>query len=127
VRIVNASAVLPDMLHVFQDDEWMLKKGETEMLMAEYVKDPFPKDELNKQVVKSRQVTIAPEDDFYVSNSGLVLLHPFLEAYFTSLELMRDGKFLNEDLQARAVLLLHYIATANEQAAEFDLVLQKVI
>lgn len=70
---------------------------------------------------------ITPEDNLYVCNAGIVILHPFLEPYFTELQLMNNKHFLNDDLHARAVLLLHYLATGNETVAEFDLMLQKIL
>lgn len=67
------------------------------------------------------------EEAFYVSNAGLVILHPFLEPYFSGLELMHKKNFLNEELHARAVLLLHYLVTGNEAVAEFELILEKIV
>lgn len=63
----------------------------------------------------------------YVSNSGIVILHPFLEAYFTELDLLQGRQFINLHASARAVLLLHYLATGEEEVAEFELVLEKVL
>ncbi|MDP9075939.1 MAG: contractile injection system tape measure protein [Bacteroidota bacterium] len=66
-------------------------------------------------------------DVIYVNCSGVVMLHPFLKPYFESLELAVNGRFLTEDARSRAVLLLHYIATGETEAAEFDLTLQKIL
>lgn len=79
------------------------------------------------KIERSKAKTITPEDVFYVFNSGIVILHPSLEPYFTELDLMLNKQFLNKTLHARAVLLLHYIATGNEEVDEFDLALQKII
>lgn len=72
--------------------------------------------------------TGANESDIInVNNSGVVMLHPFLKAYFEGLELLADGKFINGDACSRAVFLLHYLATGEAEAAEFDLTLQKIL
>ena len=62
-----------------------------------------------------------------MSNSGIVILHPFLKSYFESLELLAEKKFINDEARQRAVLLLHYLATGETKVAEFNLTLQKVI
>ncbi len=67
------------------------------------------------------------DDMQYVINSGIVLLHPFLEMYFVELNLLLDKVFISDDACKRAVLLLHYLATAETEVAEFNLFLQKII
>lgn len=62
-----------------------------------------------------------------VRNSGVVLLHPFLGAYFADLDLLVERDFINNEARARAVLLLNYLATGETEAAEFDLTLQKIL
>jgi hypothetical protein len=63
----------------------------------------------------------------YVQNCGIVILHPFLEMYFTELGLTAEKQFINDDAHKRAVLLLHYLATGETEVAEFNLVLQKIL
>lgn len=67
------------------------------------------------------------EDIVYASNCGLILLHPFLSAYFSDLGLLENKKFINIEAQQRAILLLFYLATGEKEAAEFNLVLQKIL
>jgi len=62
-----------------------------------------------------------------VNNCGVVILHPFLKAYFADLNLLADSDFIDSEARARAVLLLNYLATGKADAAEFDLTLQKVL
>jgi hypothetical protein len=66
------------------------------------------------------------EDFIMTSNSGLVLLHPFLPQLFDTC------KWLNKDelditVQTRAVYALHYLATGEEDAPEFVLMLPKLL
>jgi len=71
--------------------------------------------------------TQTAEDVLYINNSGLVLLHPFLGAYFSDLGLLKNKQFLHVQAQQRGVLLLYYLATGQTEAPEFNLVLQKVL
>jgi hypothetical protein len=63
----------------------------------------------------------------YVINSGIVILHPFLQMYFDGLGLIKEKKFTDVDVCKRAVLLLHFLATGETSIAEFDLLLQKIM
>ncbi len=63
----------------------------------------------------------------YVINSGIVLLHPFLELYFKEAALLENRKFKNNEDCQRAVLLLHYLATGDTEGAEYDMLLQKIV
>ncbi len=65
-------------------------------------------------------------DRLSVSQAGLVLLWPFLPAYFDALGLRRDGAFADGG-QARAVRLLHHAATDALEAEEHELVLPKLL
>jgi hypothetical protein len=67
------------------------------------------------------------EGALFVKSSGVVLLHFFLAPYFEDLKLLADGKFVSEKAHQRAVLLLHYLATGETEAAEFELALQKIL
>jgi hypothetical protein len=65
--------------------------------------------------------------NYYIGNAGLVLLHPFLPAWFSQQELCNDKGWVNEDAQRRAVLLLHYLATGQQEIAEYELPLCKLL
>lgn len=67
------------------------------------------------------------EDSLFTNNSGLVLLHPFLLMYFRELGLIEEIKFINAEMQYRAVLLLHYLATGATEVAEYELILEKLL
>jgi hypothetical protein len=61
-----------------------------------------------------------------IDNAGLVLLHPFLDHYFTQLGLIEKGTFINTDAQHRAVHLLQYL-NGTEGAPEHALALNKTL
>lgn len=67
------------------------------------------------------------KDVLFCDNCGIVLLHPFFKPYFEDLKLAGNKTFISEAAQKRAVLLLHYLSTGLTEAAEFNLVLQKVL
>ena len=67
------------------------------------------------------------EDALFVDNCGIILLHPFLLSYFESLQLIEKKKFVSDEAQKRAILLLYYLSTGLTEIAEFNLVLQKVL
>lgn len=63
-----------------------------------------------------------------IESAGAVLLHPFLQRFFNRAGLLGEsGRFLDLAAQQRAVLLTHYLATGNEQAAEPDTPLFKLL
>jgi hypothetical protein len=63
----------------------------------------------------------------YIDNAGLILLWQYIPRYFESLGLVRDGCFLTEAKQARAVLLLHYLAGFATEFIEEQLTLSKIL
>lgn len=84
---------------------------------------------------KSNQTTSAqspqsPEEQdsgIYLSQAGLVLLHPFLSIYFGAIDLLDGNSFQDELSQQSAIYLLHYLATQQTDAPESELVLPKLL
>jgi hypothetical protein len=60
----------------------------------------------------------------YVNNAGLVVLHPFFVQFFQALGLARGSELLEP---GRALCLLHYMATGQTTAPEYELMLPKVL
>lgn len=67
-----------------------------------------------------------PTEDFHtpVENAGLILLHPFLKPFFIETGLMENNQFTNPELAAH---VLHFLATGNEKAWEFELQFEKFL
>jgi len=63
-------------------------------------------------------------EGIYIENSGIVLLHPFLQRFFESLGISRKEELL---LPERAVSLLHYLTTGQTKIPEYELVLPKIL
>jgi len=68
------------------------------------------------------------KDDFIlVPDSGLVLLHPFLPQLFKYCNWLNENQFLNDEVRNRAVNVLHYLATGDEEVPEYVLMLPKLL
>ncbi len=70
---------------------------------------------------------LALEGSLYVKTSGVVILYPFLQLFFEELGWVKAKSFLSETFLHRAVLILYYLSTGQTQAAEYDLVLEKIL
>ncbi len=63
----------------------------------------------------------------FFKNAGIVLIHPFLKHLFEKLDLITGSEFTNFYCQSKAVLVIHFLATAKEKAFEYELVLPKFL
>jgi hypothetical protein len=85
------------------------------------------KDEQIKQADKGEPEEQASEtsgESIYINNAGLVILAPFLPAFFKKLNLANEDKITQIEL---AVNLTTYLATGMEYAAEFEMVFAKIL
>jgi hypothetical protein len=85
-------------------------------------KNPFPDEEEAKE-----EEGEVEEDGIFVQHVGLVLLHPFLSTFFSMLELTKESKFESIAAQQKGIYLLHYLATGDTTAEEYELVIPKVL
>jgi hypothetical protein len=67
------------------------------------------------------------QEGVFTTAAGLVLLHPFLNSLFQLLGLLQEKRFLNIDAQEKAVYLLHYLATGEKKAEEYELLMPKIL
>jgi hypothetical protein len=72
-------------------------------------------------------VAFGDSDRAYVDNSGLVLLVPFLENFFTRLDLIEEQRFLSREARQRAIGLLQYLADGVPTPLEYLMPLNKVL
>jgi uncharacterized protein YfcZ (UPF0381/DUF406 family) len=82
-------------------------------------KEPSPKKE---REVKPPEI----EEPLLINNGGLVLLWPFFTRLFGMTKMVVDKEFVDEAAQIKAVQMLQYLATGKLEAAENELVLNKV-
>lgn len=67
------------------------------------------------------------ENGIFISNAGIVLLHPFLSTFFGRLQLTTGGRFHNTATTEKAVHLLHFLATGKTDSEEHELVIPKLL
>lgn len=65
--------------------------------------------------------------EIYISNAGLVILHPFLPALFEKLQLTKDKRWISEEAQQKTVLITEFLVSGEEEFSEFNLALNKII
>jgi hypothetical protein len=82
---------------------------------------------IQKEISKKQKKLEVEEGGIFVDNAGLVLLHPFFDSFFKDFGLLAEGKFKDSESQTIAVHLLHYLATKQECAAEYELVMEKFL
>ncbi len=62
---------------------------------------------------------------YYVDNAGLILIHPFIQQLFKNCDLLKEGNQIKNI--EKAVHLLHYVATKQEQQPESEMLFEKFI
>ena len=71
---------------------------------------------------------VATKKESFIENAGLILLHPFLPAFFKKLNWIdEDKKWYSDYLQRRGVLCLHALAFPGEIIPEYELPLCKIL
>ncbi|MCX6250195.1 MAG: contractile injection system tape measure protein [Bacteroidetes bacterium] len=81
--------------------------------------------EEDKKVEKKQP--LPEENGIFCENSGIVILHPFLQLFYTELGFFDGHFFKDEWSQHRAIFLLHYLATGETSAIETRLLLPKLL
>lgn len=75
--------------------------------------------------------TIAKKNEhaeyYYISNAGLVILWPYLELFFERCRLLEDKKFVSNESAFRAIHLLCFLTSGEENIAEHQLIFNKVL
>ena len=66
-------------------------------------------------------------DSYQVENAGLILLWPFMNMFFSRLEMLDGATFKDSTHAERAVHLLQYMASGSGENGEFALSLPKVL
>lgn len=82
-------------------------------------------DELSGMKKEREVISEDTPETHYINNAGLILLHPFLKAFFIDCQLMdENGEIVDVDL---AVHALHFLSTKEEKAFDFELVFEKYL
>jgi hypothetical protein len=97
---------------------------EQDEALTKAVPPPSPVSSALQFAAKHHTPSVLLAEGIYISNAGLVLLHPFLPQFFTALGIAADKQLLQPE---RALCLLHFLATGQPVAPEFELMLPKVL
>ncbi|MFA5354516.1 MAG: contractile injection system tape measure protein [Thermodesulfovibrionales bacterium] len=112
-------------------DAGLLLRFLLKILRGEDAQAPVSAKESQVSPVQDETLRQEPEDraiyGIPVSNAGLILLWPYLPAFFENCNLLKEGAFRDRDAQAQAVRLLHYLATGEETPPEYLLPLNKIL
>ncbi|MDU9050621.1 MAG: contractile injection system tape measure protein [Candidatus Electrothrix sp. Rat3] len=76
------------------------------------------------QVSAEQNLADSVGEGIYINNAGLVLLHPFLPQFFGALGIAEEEQLLGPE---RALCLLHFLATGQDIAPEYELMLAKIL
>ncbi|ASU33911.1 contractile injection system tape measure protein [Mucilaginibacter xinganensis] len=68
-----------------------------------------------------------PVKKYSVKYAGIVLLAPFLKAFFDELNLLEDGTWKNMDCTFKGVHLLKFLSNGHQQVPEYSLVFEKIL
>ncbi len=74
--------------------------------------------------IASESVNQEIREGIFIDNSGLILLHPFLQRFFELLGIAAEDELLQPE---RALCLLHYLVSGHTDAPEYELVLPKLL
>ena len=105
---------------------------------ADTVKNTTPEQPLNKENKGSPLIpfpgTPLPdnlqqpsEEKLSVKHAGIILLGAFLNSFFTNLDLLDGAYWKSKEAQYRAVHLLKFLSSGEQQNPEFNLTLEKII
>ena len=74
--------------------------------------------------VDKLHIKIDVKEGVYINCAGIILLHPFLPRFFETLGIASEDNLLQPE---RALCLLHYLATGQTVAPEYELLLPKLL
>ena len=78
--------------------------------------------------IASLQIKKTSEENIYfIENAGIVLLHPFLQPLFKTIEILKENIFIDVESQRKAVLLSQFLITGNTDIPEHTLILNKIL
>ncbi|MAM29890.1 MAG: hypothetical protein CMC13_12785 [Flavobacteriaceae bacterium] len=80
----------------------------------------------NLQQDFSNDTSKSTENEYYVLNAGLIILHPFFERFFKTLGIYTDGSIKKEHWNT-ATHVLHYLATKEDHPHEHQLIFPKYL
>ncbi len=112
--------------HILQQEPLTsLKEKETSLLKDDDDVDELKEDQLDDALLLYAEELL--ESPQFFSNAGVVLLHPFLSTFFKKLGLLEENDFIDFNARSKAIILLHFLATGQENPKEYEMVLPKFL
>jgi len=121
----NLQSISPDIKSVLEK----IASAENEKI-TEAIPDTVHGEISDKKLVPGQEPgsVFSEEEGVYISNAGLVILHPFISALFKELNLLDEkDQFTSGEHLKRAVVLLHYLQTGHAEYEEQHLAFNKII
>lgn len=84
-------------------------------------------DEKQKEKPGKLLTEIIPPEGIFIQHAGVILVHPFLGSLLRRLQWLENKEFINNEVQIKAVFMLHFLATGETVAAEYELVICKLL
>ncbi len=75
----------------------------------------------------SQTQTLTHNETIFVSNAGVILLHPYLHHFFKALGYQDEEGWIDDNAPQNAALALQYLITKEERFPEYSLMLNKVL
>ncbi len=122
-----------DQLITLGNHSFTQKEKQIIQYIRKYKKDINITDSANKETTdkksgqKNIKTILDEENPVFITNAGLVLLHPFLSGLFENVGYTDKNQWISEDLHQRALLLTQFLITGNDEYPEFDLLLNKIL
>lgn len=91
-------------------------------LIEETKNEQIPGDNTDEPSAQNKETDTASQ--IFINNAGLVLLHPFLAALFTELDVAKDDKIIDN---AKAIACLNYLCGFDEMQPEFEWPIMKIL
>jgi hypothetical protein len=94
--------------------------------VIEEILEKYPETETKNPTPETKIVQMSL-DAIYISNAGLILLHPFFTELYEQLGLTTENHWMNSRSQHKAAVIMQFIVTGHEELPEYDLPLNKIL
>jgi hypothetical protein len=106
-----------------------IKAGREELLPNVDQESAMGKAELpSRSRLKTSKTGSEQDEGIYISNAGLIILHPFLTLFFENLGLLDDNRqFISSHTQIKAAVILYYLQSGKDDYKEWEMSLNKIL
>ncbi|WP_299222271.1 contractile injection system tape measure protein [uncultured Aquimarina sp.] len=120
-----------EKLNKFNKDELLFVENLRKEKNAQKIVNIKSNISTSEEKIKSKEISLKQSleigESIVIKNAGLVLVWPYLQSFFTGLDLMQEKTFLDDQKTAKAIHLLHYLVFQTEESNETEWVLNKLL